>query len=89
VVAERPIYAQDLWSERRNTRSLELFILCRLADGESIENMKADNEIDEVRVLTRATSRGELILPDVFAGAVWDDLDAGFPTFRYLGMTEL
>ena len=89
VVADRPIYAQDLWSEHRNTRSLELFILCHLADSETIDNLRADNEIDEVRIITRATSTGELILPEVFSGTVWDDLDAGFPAFRYLGMTEL
>src|SRR4051794_28719731 len=37
VVAERPIYAQELISPAYKNRTLELFILCRLADGVSIE----------------------------------------------------
>lgn len=89
VVAERPIYAQEFTSESFGNRTLELFILCRLADGESLDNMKADHEITDAALLTRQTSAGEQILPEVFASQVWDDLDADFPEFRYLGFLAI
>jgi ADP-ribose pyrophosphatase YjhB (NUDIX family) len=89
VVAERPIYAQELIDERRNSRTLELFILCRLADSGALGDLKADNEIDEVALLDRESAKGEVILPAVFAETVWDDLAAGFPEFRYLGVARL
>jgi ADP-ribose pyrophosphatase YjhB (NUDIX family) len=89
VVAERPIYAQEHYSPHRKTRTLELFILCRLAEGVSPADLKADNEISEARFFTAESATGVLILPEVFQTVVWDDLAAGFPTFRYLGMKEI
>jgi ADP-ribose pyrophosphatase YjhB (NUDIX family) len=89
VVAERPIYAQELIDHRRNSRTLELFILCHLADGVTPADIQADNEIDAARFFTAADAAGELILPDVFHETVWQDLVAGFTTFRYLGLTEV
>ena len=88
VVAERPIYAQELISPAYRNRTLELFILCRLADGESLDHLKADHEISEATLLTRATATGHRILPEVFAETVWDDLDRGFAEFRYLGLAR-
>jgi ADP-ribose pyrophosphatase YjhB (NUDIX family) len=89
VVAERPIYAQELIDHRWNSHTLELFILCRLADGVSPDEIRADNEIDEARFLSEADTAGLLMLPEVFHRTVWDDLRAGFPEFRYLGVTVL
>jgi ADP-ribose pyrophosphatase YjhB (NUDIX family) len=89
VVAERPIYAQELIDHRRKSRTLELFILCRLAEGVSPDDIEPDNEIDEARFLTEAEAASELILPDVFRQVVWQDLAAGFPEFRYLGVAYL
>lgn len=89
VVAERPIYAQELINRRRNSRTLELFILCHLADGVTPADIQADNEIEEARFFTADDAARELILPDVFHETVWRDLAAGFPTFRYLGLTEV
>jgi 8-oxo-dGTP diphosphatase len=89
VVAERPIYAQEFTSKTFGNRTLELFILCRLAEGESIDHLKADHEIDAAAILTRETAVGERILPEVFATQVWDDLEAGFPGFRYLGFNDI
>jgi 8-oxo-dGTP diphosphatase len=89
VVAERPIYAQELIDRRRKQRTLELFILCRLADGVPPDDLKPDNEIADARFFTAAEAVGELILPEVFQEVVWQDLSAGFPTFRYLGIVEL
>jgi len=89
VVAERPIYAQELIDHRRNSRTLELFILCRLAEGVSPADIKPDNEIDEARFLTEADAATELILPEVFRQVVWQDLAAGFPVFRYLGVANV
>jgi hypothetical protein len=39
--------------------------------------------------ITAAEAADALILPDVFQLAVWHDLADGFPTFRYLGLTEV
>ena len=89
VIAERPIYAQELLDENRKSRTLELFILCRLADGVSPADIQADNEIEEARFFTAAEAGEVLILPDVFRETVWHDLAAGFPEFRYLGMVEV
>ena len=88
IVAERPIYAHELISPSYKTRTLELFILCHLADNESLDHLKANNEIDEAVVLNRAAAKGEKILPEVFANLVWDDLERGFPEFRYLGIAK-
>ena len=54
VVAERPIYAQELIDLRRNSRTLELFILCHLAEGVTPADLRADNEIEEARFFTVA-----------------------------------
>lgn len=89
VVAERPVYAQELINHRWQNRTLELFILCRLADGVSPDEIRPDNEIKEARWLTRGEAANELILPDVFRDQIWDDIEAGFRDFRYLGMTEI
>jgi ADP-ribose pyrophosphatase YjhB (NUDIX family) len=89
VIAERPIYAQELLDPRRKSRTLELFILCRLADGVVPTDLRADNEIAEARFFTAASAAHQLILPDVFRAVVWDDLAAGFPEFRYLGVAHL
>jgi ADP-ribose pyrophosphatase YjhB (NUDIX family) len=89
VVAERPIYAQELIDQRRKSRTLELFILCRLAEGVTPADLGADNEIEEARFFTAAAAAYELILPDVFRAVVWGDLAAGFPQFRYLGIAHL
>src|SRR4029079_2042856 len=43
VMAERPIYAQELIDHRRKSRTLELFILCRLAEGVSPDDIRPDN----------------------------------------------
>lgn len=88
VVAERAIYAQELINRHWKSRTLELFILCHLADGVSPAELRPDNEIRDARWFTREETAGELILPDVFRDLVWDDLAAGFPEFRYLGMAE-
>jgi 8-oxo-dGTP diphosphatase len=89
VVAERPIYAQELINHRRNSRTLELFILCRLAEGVTPADLRADNEIEEARFFTATDAAGALILPDVFQLAAWHDLADGFPEFRYLGLTKV
>jgi ADP-ribose pyrophosphatase YjhB (NUDIX family) len=89
VIAERPIYAQELIARHWKNRTLELFILCRLADGISPDDIQADNEIKEARWFTREDVANELILPDVFREQIWDDLEHGFPEFRYLGMAEI
>lgn len=89
VVAERPIYAQELINSYYGNRVLELFILCRLADGVSPDEIRGDHEIDEARWFTREEAAGELILPEFFAAQLWDDLATGFTEFRYLGLAEI
>ena len=89
VIAERPIYAQELIDHRRNQRSLELFILCHLAAGVAPAHLHADNEIAEARFFSAQDAANELILPEVFREVVWQDLADEFKTFRYLGITEL
>lgn len=89
VVAERPVYAQELINRHWQSRTLELFILCRLAGGVSPDELAADNEIREARWFTRRETSGELILPDLFRDLVWTDLERGFPEFRYLGLAEV
>ena len=89
MIAERPIYAQELLDQNRKSRTLELFILCRLAEGVSPDDIQADNEIEEARFFTAAEAAEVLILPEVFREIVWQDLAAGFPEFRYLGMVEV
>ncbi len=89
VVAERPVYAQEHYSPHRDQRTLELFVLCRLAEGVLPEHLKADNEIADARFFTAAEARDVLILPEVFREVVFADIAAGFPEFRYLGLVEV
>ena len=86
VVAERPLYVQELVNYRRRTRTLELFVLCRLADGVEPGELRAAHEITESRLVSRQEIARLNVLPDIFAGVFWDDLAAGFPTFRHLGL---
>jgi len=86
VVALRPIYGQELIDRRRNNRTLEYFVLCQLAPGVDPDEMRAANEIPEARWLDQAATSGLLVLPTVFATTFWDDLPAGFPEFRHLGL---
>lgn len=85
VVPLRPIYGQELIDRRRNNRTLEYFVLCELAAGASPDDLRAANEIAEVRWVDRVAAVDLSILPTVFAAQFWGDLDAGFPTFRHLG----
>lgn len=87
VVAERPVYGQELVDRRRGSRTLEYFVLCRLAPDASPGDVRAANEIAAARWVDRAEAAGLPILPDAFATVFWDDLAAGFPTFRHLGLT--
>lgn len=89
VIAERPIYAQEHYSPHRKQRTLELFILCHLAEGVTPGDLKADNEISEARFFSAQTAQDVLILPEVFQSVVWGDLARGFPEFRYLGLVEV
>ncbi|CAA9365554.1 MAG: hypothetical protein AVDCRST_MAG21-92 [uncultured Nocardioidaceae bacterium] len=89
VVPVRPVYGQELIDRRRSNRTLEYFVLCELAAGASPDELRAANEIAEARWVDRAASTELLVLPDVFATAFWDDLAAGFPTFRHLGITVI
>ena len=89
VIAERPIYAQEHYSPHRRQRTLELFILCHLAEGVLPDDLKADNEISEARFFSINTAPDVLILPKIFQTVVWDDLVQGFPEFRYLGLVEV
>jgi len=87
VVPLRPIYGQELIDRRRNNRTLEYFVLCELAAGASPDDIRAANEIAEARWVDREAATVLPILPDAFATEFWDDLAAGFPTFRHLGLT--
>ena len=89
VVPIRPIYGQELIDRRRNNRTLELFVLCELAARASPDELRVANEIAEARWVDRTASDDLLILPDVFATTFWDDLAAGSPTFRHLGLTVI
>lgn len=89
VVAERPIYAAEHYSPHRKQRTLELFVLCRLAPGVTPDDLKADNEISEARFFTAESARNELILPEVFREIVWQDIASNFSEFRYLGLFEI
>ena len=89
VVPDRPVYGQELIDRRRNTRTLELFVLCRLADDVSPDDLLAANEIAEARWVDRVAAADLLILPTVFASAFWDDLADGFPTFHHLGLKAI
>jgi 8-oxo-dGTP diphosphatase len=89
VIPERPIYAQEHYSPQRNQRTLELFVLCHLAEGVTPADLKADNEISEARFFDVQTAKDVLILPEVFQTVVWQDLPSGFPEFRYLGMVQV
>ena len=86
VVPLRPIYGQELIDRRRNNRTLEYFVLCELAAGASPDELRAANEIAEARWVDQTAVAGIPILPDVFATVFWEDLAAGFPTFRHLGL---
>ena len=89
VVPERPIYAQELEDRHTGVHTLELFVLCRLAEGVAAGDVRAAYEITEARFVSRDEARDLLILPAVFAGQFWDDFAAGFPELRHLGTADV
>lgn len=89
VVPDRPIYAQEFVDRARRSFTLELFVLCSLADGAFPDDVGPANEITAARWVDRHEAAGLRVLPIVFATTFWDDLTAGFPAFRHLGLTVI
>ncbi len=86
VRAGKIAYVQELLDARRSRRTLECFVACDDLGGVLLGEREGPPYTQQARFFARAELEAERVLPDVFAEAFWDDLAAGLPEARYLGM---
>lgn len=86
VRAGRIAYVQELVDAGRNRRIVEFFVVCDNIEGELLGEREGPPYTLEARFLSPDETRGEPVLPGVFRSDFWDDLAAGFPDVRYLGL---
>ena len=91
VTVGKLIYLRDFIEEVPAVHHVELFFLAQDFDGEltmeNIEGKGPDEElIRELGWLGQEEMRGLPVYPDHLVDGFWDDLAAGFPEARYLGV---
>lgn len=89
VNPERIAYVEELLSP--GIRECKIWFLARVLSGQlSTAAREAVREhIIDARFLARAEFDGRIVFPPVLAEAFWDDLAAGFPAPKYLGVREM
>ena len=86
VRAGKIAYVQELLDVRRNRRTIECFVVCDDLGGVLLGEREGPAYAQQARFVSRAELAAERVLPDLFAAGFWDDLAAGLPDARYLGM---
>jgi len=85
----RIAYIEDLVSE--HIRELKVWFTARYVAGDldATANEAVREHIVDARFMTRAELAGKTVYPSVLAGDFWQDLAAGFPQPRYLGLRSM
>lgn len=93
LVAEvgKIVYVREVIEAEFDRRHMEIYLLGGGATGEIALGNSAGQEdehyIRDARFLSRAGMADKLIFPPILTTQTfWDDLAAGFPTVRYLGL---
>ncbi len=88
VKAERIAYVEELIDEGRYV--CKFWVVCRWVEGTlSLENKVASEDyLKEVRFFTKEELQNMEAYPSIVKDVFWQDLEAGFPTIRYLGYTR-
>ena len=67
-----------------------MFILAKSFYGtpttENVVGLSDEDEVLEARFLSREEMREVIVYPEALKDGFWDDLEAGFPATRYLGV---
>jgi len=88
VKAGKIAYVEELIDEGRYV--CKFWVVCRLESGSlSIEHKVAtEGCLQEARFFSQEELQGMNAFPSILKDGFWQDLEAGFPTIRYLGYTR-
>ena len=92
VELDRLIYVREYVDRVVHSHEAEFFILTAASHGEpsaerSTPTRAGEYFKPEVRFFTRQQLQTETVYPEILKYEFWDDLEAGFPTVRYLGLS--
>ena len=89
IVAERVVYVQEVvhrlsppGAQERPVRQIELYVLAASYRGEIAVS---DPDVVDARFMSRRDLALAYTYPPKLDDLFWDDLEAGFPTMRFLG----
>ncbi len=85
VKAERIAYVEELIDEGKYV--CKFWLVCRLEGGRlSLENkVPGEDNLKEARFFSKEELQGMNAYPTVVKDVLWQDLEEGFPTIKYLG----
>jgi ADP-ribose pyrophosphatase YjhB (NUDIX family) len=90
VELDRIVYLRDFIEQESSRHHFEVFILAKSFSGtptiENVIGLDDENYVLEARFLSREEMREIIVYPEVLKDGFWDDLEAGFPSTRYLGV---
>jgi ADP-ribose pyrophosphatase YjhB (NUDIX family) len=89
VQAERIAYVEDFIDEGKYV--CKFWVYCQLDAGEiSLEHRQASEScLVEAGFFKREEVLGMNVFPAILKETFWEDLEAGFPTIRYLGYRQI
>lgn len=90
----RILYVEEFVEDRGGTGAADFhfckfFVLCDLVGGELSLEHRVEDERDflvDARLFAQEELSGLTLFPAVLGREFWDDLEAGFPETRYLGL---
>jgi len=85
----RIAYVEELLTP--HSRECKVWFYARLVGGRlSTSAPEATREfITDAKFMSRGEFSGKIVFPPVLTGVFWEDLDAGFPEAKYLGVREM
>ncbi len=86
VRAERIVYVQEFVAP--DYHFCKFFLLCHIIDGELTLARRVAEEtfLSDACFLSQPDLEARTVFPEVLRTQFWDDLAAGFPETRYLGL---
>ncbi len=89
VELDRIVYVQEFVEP--DYHFCKFFILCKTYSGElTLANKDADESfLVDARFCAQAELQRLNVRPEILKHQFWDDLEAGFPQIRYLGLVRL
>lgn len=89
IELERIIYIQEFFEPAAHYHFCKFFILCRAFTGAlTLQNRVAQEPfLVDARLFSRTDIATVDARPEIMRDQFWADLDQGFPTVRYLGLT--